>query len=79
MTVTVPVAFVKASFNGRNGTGAISVPGLKAGDAVILNGINNRQNEFPFEAIISTDDQITQWYTGDLSSDSIVLVLMRGV
>lgn len=79
MTVTTPIAFLKAEFNGRNGTGTISVPGLKAGDAVILNGINNRQNEFPFEAIISTDDQITQWYNGDLSSDDVVLVLMRGV
>ena len=80
-TVTMPVAFIKAEFYGRDGAGPISVPGLKVGDAVIMNTINGVDSNFhrSFEAFVTTDDEIYQWYSGNLEAEPHVMILMRGL
>jgi hypothetical protein len=76
---------VKATFPGRNGSGTISVPGLKAGD-VVLNvtgggGIYTAASNggtSPWEFIISVDDEIQQIQNADFSPVTIEAVLFRG-
>jgi hypothetical protein len=78
-TVTTPVAFIKAEFFGRDG--AISVPGLKVGDAVISDTINNLASNLPraLEAFVTADDEIQQASTSNLEVEPFVLNLLRGV
>lgn len=57
-------------FAGRNGAGAISVPGAQAGDTVTaligLIGVTGDQSA-NFESVITIDGEIQQTATGDLS------------
>ncbi len=80
-TVTMPVAFIKAEFFGRDGSGAISVPGLKVGDAVLTITANNLNSAFPraLETFITVDDEIQQDSASNLESEPFVLVLLRGL
>jgi hypothetical protein len=79
-TVTMPVGFVKAEFLGRNGSGPVSVPGVKAGDVVVMySNDNHERTEIAFECTITTDDEVHQFYSGNWSGDTFVMVLLRGV
>lgn len=79
-TVTTPVAFIKAEFLGRDGAGPVSVPGLKVGDVVIMySNDNHERTEIAYECTITVDDEIHQFYQGNWSGDTFVMVLLRGV
>jgi hypothetical protein len=81
-TVTIPVAIVRASFLARVGSGPISVPGLKVGDAILSASESNHERSpvaIVFESFISVDDEVQQLYSGDLSGDTYTLLLLRGV
>jgi hypothetical protein len=68
--------FLKLTFSGRNGPGAVSVPGVKAGDLILwMSG--NLMGSFDGPAIIQTDDTINQLTGTDLSAYSIVAMLAR--
>jgi hypothetical protein len=74
---------VRATFNGRNGAGPISVPGLKVGDLVIwlldtLDGGLKTGDSF-LESVVSVDDQIQQIATNDFTVLPWDALLMRGV
>lgn len=77
MSVTLSTVFVKAEFNGRNGSGAISVPGLQVGDTAIvdLNGHNVIGGSF--EQIVSVADEIQQLSGSDLSGQTYRFFLVR--
>ena len=73
--------FLKVSFTGRNGTGAISVPGLRVGDIVVC-GVNvtNTSPIVPgtsYEVVVSVDDEIQQLTVGDFSATNVVVVVLR--
>lgn len=79
--VTTPVAFIKAEFTGRDGAGPVSVPGLKVGDAVLMVTINGIDSNFPrsYEAFVTVDDEIYQWFNGNHENVEHVMLLLRGV
>ena len=67
--------FVKAVFNGNNGAGSISVPGLQVGDVALVFANGNFLGAF--ESVISVADQIQQTSGNNLSSITLTLVLIR--
>jgi len=82
------VGIAKASFNGRNGAGTISVPGVKAGDIVIWmadtpsgESLQVRSIEFSpwVEGIITVDDEVQQTVDGNASASIFTILLIRGV
>lgn len=81
MAVTFPVAFIKATFNGRDGAGPVSAPDLKVGDAVVMNTINGLDSSFvrSFEAFVTVDDEIQQVSTANLENEPHVMILLRGI
>jgi hypothetical protein len=68
----------KYQFEGRDGAGAISLPGAYTGDVVIkligVYGVSGSQTA-SFEATISEDGQIQQSSASDLSDNQYVAVL----
>lgn len=74
---------VKATFDGINGAGNITVPGIKAGDAAlyIMHGSAIDEGPFAAGAVISTfapaDDTVQQTYTGDLTTFTLTVVFVR--
>jgi hypothetical protein len=80
-TATAPFSLVRASFNGRNGSGSISLPGLKAGDLVFWMLLNGIAGSFAgdFEPIISVDDEIQQLQAANFSSQSVDILVLRGL
>lgn len=83
--VMKPLAVFSVPFTGRNGVGAISVPGLKVGDLpfMISSGPGNpNADDSPwgqgvFELIITVDDQLQQIFSGDFSALSYTLFVGR--
>lgn len=75
------IGLVTASFTGINGSGAVSVPGLKVGDRVIsCYLINNNVWQAAgqaYEYIVSVNDEIQQ-LGGSFSTETVELVLIRG-
>ena len=67
---------VKAVFVGRNGAGAISVPGLQVGDTVLQYQNGNWAGSFDFPAI-TVADEIQQSSGSDLSAVTFTLFLLR--
>lgn len=80
-TVTTSFGVIKAEFDGRDGAGPVSVPGLKVGDVVFVLTINGVDSNFlrSYEAIITVDDEIYQWYSGNHENVTHVAYLLRGV
>lgn len=76
--------FATIAFTGRNGSGAISVPGLKAGDRVIWcalklpNRVAWQEPGTVWEHTVSADDAIEQLSTDDLSANTAELIVFRG-
>jgi hypothetical protein len=71
---------ISFSFNGRNGTGAISIPGLKAGDQIIRltqGGTDYTADPTMMEWVISVDDQIHQISGTNLTTYDFVAVAVR--
>lgn len=71
-----------ASFSGKNGSGAISVPGLAVGD-IVLAAVQDSSTVFdhgnnPFENVVSVADEIQQVNSSDLSANSYEVVVFRG-
>lgn len=80
VSVTTTMTVIKVSMIGRVGQGPISVPGVKAGDAVVIISKDNRTvNPFAvtFEHFVSVDDEIQQFNVGDLTTDTFDLLLLR--
>lgn len=77
-------ALVHATFTGNNLAGTISVPGLQAGDPVVLvqdlggGALYPSSGSFYFETVISTDDQLQQSANIDLSSHTFKIYVFRG-
>ncbi|MBI5951900.1 MAG: phage gp6-like head-tail connector protein [Chloroflexi bacterium] len=68
----------KYEFEGRNGVGAISLPGARTGDDVVkLVGVYivTGDQSASFEGTITKDDQIQQSSASDLSDNQYVVVL----
>ena len=68
------------SFNGRNGSGAISVSGLKAGDKIIR--LTQGSTDYTADAsmmewVITVDDQIQQASAGNLTSYAFSAIAVR--
>ena len=81
MSVSVSASLVHASFNGGTAAGAISVPGLKAGDrvfSVLENGSAANLAQGTFEQVVSVDDEFQQIDAADLSSLALDVLLVRG-
>lgn len=68
--------FIKAAFNGRSGSGAISVPGLQVGDIVLVFVNGNWASSFE-SPTVSVADEMQQTSGADLSSISFELILIR--
>jgi hypothetical protein len=62
---------------GNTGEGALSLPGLKAGNAILR--IIPEGFETGFEAVVTVDDQFQQLSSFDWSTVSLTLYLLRGV
>ncbi len=75
VTLSSPV-FVKADFLGNNGSGSISVPGLKVGDAILIFTNGNWLTSFE-GPVVTVDDQIQQSASGDLSAVNFTVILAR--
>jgi hypothetical protein len=71
-TITSTPKFVKAVFYGRNGVGAVSVPGLEVGDAVFYGDPSGL-----YEGVISVSDEIQQITTHDYSAVERTIFLIR--
>lgn len=78
------IGLVAVSCGARNGTGAISVSGLKVGDRIIsvvliTGGVPAHQNAGDFvEYMISTDDEVQQLDNSNLSGRTIEFICVRG-
>jgi hypothetical protein len=70
-------SFLSATFNGRSGAGTVSVPGVKSGDVIISTTAGGHAILSQFVVIIANDDEIEQLSTGDATSDTFVVFLMR--
>jgi hypothetical protein len=83
-TVVQGVAFLRATFTGRNGAGSISIPGLQAGDFVLkaqrVYGVSSDDYSGGFEKTITVDDEIQQNTPADLSAvTDIYAITLRGI
>lgn len=81
-------SFVRASFNGRSGAGAISVPGLEVGDVVIWFALgasppyevaDGQITSTYIEGVVSVADELQQVLTSDFSSVTYNIICLRGV
>lgn len=87
MTVITNYTVVQASFNGRNNSGTISVPGLKTGDKILRAVFTDSPPDEPvvlgqsgtIEATITADDQVHQYGTANFTTRSFDLVLLRNI
>lgn len=89
MSVTIYPTYVTTSFSGLNGTGTVSVSGLKAGDKLLWLGLttsssfadqNQQLNGFAwFELVVSTDDQIQQLDNRNHSTESYNAIFLRNI
>lgn len=80
MSVTF-TAIARADFNGINGIGAVSLPGMKVGDQVMFY-CASADGSIPsqyFETRISVDDEIQQIAALDLSSEGYTIIFFRAV
>ena len=75
------MAIVFVSFAGINGTGIISVPGLRIGDRVlnVAQAPNNSQVLNVMAQFVTVDDEITQSSLFDLSGNTYFAILDRQV
>lgn len=74
-------AIGRADFNGINGIGAVSVPGMKVGDQTMFYcaaADGSVPGEY-FETRISVDDEIQQTATYDLSGTAFTILFFRSV
>lgn len=73
-------ALLRGQANGHNGTGSVSIPGLKVGDLLIksspADGITSSLDG-KFEDVISVVDEIQQLADEDLSTHPINFILIR--
>jgi hypothetical protein len=68
------------SFNGRNGVGAVSVAGLKAGDKIIRltqGGTDYTADPSMMEWVISVDDEVQQVNAGNLTTYAFSAIAVR--
>lgn len=80
-TVTFP-AIGRADFNGVNGAGAVSVPGLDVGDLVTFYAQAPGGWQTPggiFEDVISVAGEIQQISSNDLSPYTFTILFLRAV
>lgn len=84
MGVTIGPQLITVSFTGRNGTGPISVPGVKVGDRFVylystsVGNVNVITGGSPYmEVIISVDDQVQQTDVANYSTYTFNGVLVR--
>lgn len=71
-------AIITLTFQGRNGAGTISVPGVKVGDVMVMaavSGTTPLTNEF--WPLISTDDEVHQASAGDETGNTYTAVFVR--
>lgn len=82
MSLTMSTVF-HAQFNGRNGDGPVSIPGLKVGDWVVarllLPSGSPSFGGSPFENVVSVDDELQQTDSiTDWSSSTFKTLFFRG-
>jgi hypothetical protein len=79
MSLQTGPALGYATFNGRNGTGSISVPGLKVGDIVTFALLNSTVVTVggELETIVSIADEIQQVDSANLSTATFTIVITR--
>lgn len=86
--ITAPAIAVKATFSGATASGAISVPGLQTGDVIVAGTFTGGTTTTPsdwspfssgYEKVITVADEIQQMTSGDWSSLTFTLYLLRGV
>lgn len=78
--VTSAGPIITATFSGKNGSGGISVPGLKAGDFLIwcvMGTTEMPMGASELEAMVSVADEIQQLDSADLSSHTFTVLLIR--
>lgn len=76
------VHLITVNTNGRNGTGAISVPGVKAGDLILqvvttADDHHVTSNNYFLGTVGNVDDEIYQFWNSDFSSTNFDFVLFR--
>lgn len=82
MTVSIASALIKVVTNGRNGSGVISVPGVKAGD-IVLTAIRNTSpgvgitESDLFNGKVAVDDEIYQEGAGNVSAKEYIIIIFR--
>lgn len=80
-TICTGPQFFIVTFNGGTGAGAISVPGLKAGDYVMITTAFASDGYADitglFQRFITVDDEIQQVYPADISSYACTATVMR--
>lgn len=80
MSIIISTVF-HAEFNGLSSPGAVSVPGLKVGDWVVMTAPAGNIPQFgglDFENVVSVDDQLQQTSPADLSPYTFKSVFFRG-
>lgn len=80
MSTFAMAGLIKVTFTGINGSGPISVPGLKAGDIIlgqVLDTTGAPEGILSYETIISVDDQIQQNTSADRSGIAMTAVFSR--
>ena len=70
------------SFSGRNGRGNISVPGVKVGDILYVLRLTTEPPAVAatfdaVEVIVSTDDNVKQYDTSDLTATNYTAIVFR--
>lgn len=75
-----PIILYQVSFTGRNGVGDISVPGVKAGDRVIVVYRDDTYMQLSdFDVLLTTNDEIHQNTGTDFSSTTFYATITRGL
>lgn len=82
MTTFAMTAIIKVTFNGRNGAGSISVPGVKVGDYILniqdtADSGNGGNAQGAFVIYVGTDDTINQASGSDQSGTEYTAFLVR--
>jgi hypothetical protein len=72
-------ALLHANFSGKNGSGAISISGLKVGDFVlnVFEVANSTSQPQLFEAVVSVADQLQQTSGTNQSANTFDAVIAR--
>ncbi len=80
---TMETVLFRATWNGVNGAGPISIPGLQVGDRVLqlLDSAPSIDVDIPYfvEIVVSVADELHQNHTGNLTPNTYDGVFVRGL